>query len=141
MPPPGRTAFLRNACASLRGGGGRARARLGLHRFHPTEMHRTSSASTRGAWVYLMPTTRSRNSSDVLVAELGELQSDPARRKFLARHPKLLRQSTIERLAQLVVQRVRVSTKEALNLAAAAALIAKRLRRKESQALALRAMA
>ncbi|HET6930880.1 MAG TPA: tetratricopeptide repeat protein, partial [Candidatus Acidoferrum sp.] len=88
-----------------------------------------------------MPSTRTSNSSEVLIAELGELQSDPARRKFLAKHPKLLRQSTIEQLAQLVVQSVRVSTKEALNLAEAAALIAKRLRRKDSQALALRAMA
>jgi CHAT domain-containing protein len=88
-----------------------------------------------------MPAIQTKNSSDVLIAELGQLSSDAARRKFLARHPKLIRQSTIEHLAQLVVQRVRVSTKEALYLAEAAILIAKRLRRKEAQALALRAMA
>jgi CHAT domain-containing protein len=88
-----------------------------------------------------MPATRTKNSSDALVAELGRLSSDAARRKFLSRHPKLIRQSTIEQLAQLVVQRVRVSTKEALYLAESAILIAKRLRRKAAQALALRAMA
>lgn len=88
-----------------------------------------------------MPATRAKTSRDALVAELGLLATDGARRKFLAEHPKLIRQATIEQLAQLVVQRVRVSTKEALSLAEAALLIAKRLRRKEAQALALRAMA
>ncbi|HEV3419424.1 MAG TPA: CHAT domain-containing protein [Candidatus Acidoferrum sp.] len=89
-----------------------------------------------------MPTVkRSKTSTDVLIAELGQLSTDAARRKFFAKHPKLIRQSTIEQLAQLVVQRVRVSTKEALHLAEAAILIAKRLRRKEAHALALRAMA
>jgi CHAT domain-containing protein len=88
-----------------------------------------------------MPATRTKNPTDVLIAELGQISSEAARRKFLSKHPKLLRQSTVEQLAQLVVQRVRVSTKEALCLAEAAILIAKRLRRKEASALALRAMA
>ena len=88
-----------------------------------------------------MPVARAKISTEALVAELGQLSSDAARRKFLAKHPKLFRQATIELLAQLVVQRVRVSTKEALCLAEAAILIAKRLRRKQAHALALRAMA
>ncbi|HEV8075207.1 MAG TPA: CHAT domain-containing protein [Candidatus Acidoferrum sp.] len=88
-----------------------------------------------------MPATRTKIAIESRIAELGQLSSDAARRRFLAKHQKLIRQSTIEQLAQLVVQRVRVSTKEALHLAEAAILIAKRLRRKEAQALALRAMA
>jgi CHAT domain-containing protein len=88
-----------------------------------------------------MPATPTKIAMESRIAELGQLSSDAARRKFLAKHPKLIRQSTIEQLAQLVVQRVRVSTKEALHLAEAAILIAKRLRRKEAHALALRAMA
>ncbi len=88
-----------------------------------------------------MPATRTKITIESRIAELGQLSSDEVRRKFLAKHPKLIHQSTIEQLAQLVVQRVRVSTKEALHLAEAAILIAKRLRRKEAQALALRAMA
>jgi CHAT domain-containing protein/tetratricopeptide (TPR) repeat protein len=89
-----------------------------------------------------MPTaTRNKTPGDALIMELGQLSTDAARRKFLAKHPKLIRQSTVEQLAQLVVQRVRVSTKEALQLADAATLIAKRLRQKEAQALASRAMA
>ncbi|HWY09178.1 MAG TPA: CHAT domain-containing protein [Candidatus Acidoferrales bacterium] len=88
-----------------------------------------------------MPATRTKIATESRIAELGQLSNDAARRRFLAKYPKLIRQSTIEQLAQLVVQRVRVSTQEALHLAEAAILIAKRLRRKEAHALALRAMA
>ncbi len=89
----------------------------------------------------MMFAPRAKKTSDSLIAGMGQLSTDIARRNFLAKHPKLISQSTIEQLAQLVVQRVRVSTKEALHLAEAAMLIAKRLRRKEAQPLALRAMA
>src|SRR2546427_7791552 len=88
-----------------------------------------------------MPATLRKNSNDTLMAELGQLSSEPARRKFLAQHKKLFRQEIVEQLAQLVVQKVRVSTQEALHLAEAAVLIAKRLRRKEALALGLRAKA
>jgi CHAT domain-containing protein len=88
-----------------------------------------------------MPATPRKNASDTLIAELGQLSSDPARRKFLAKHKSLLSQDTVDQLAKLVVQRVRVSTQEALHLAQAAVLIAKRLRRKPALALSLRAKA
>src|SRR2546430_11976560 len=88
-----------------------------------------------------MPATLRKNSNDTLIAELGQLSSEPARRKFLAQHKKLFRQEIVEQLAQMVVQKVRVSTQEALHLAEAAVLIAKRLRRKEALALGLRAKA
>ncbi len=88
-----------------------------------------------------MPAALAKNSTDTLIAELGQLSSQPARRKFLAKHKTLIRQEFVEQLAQSVVQRVRVSTQEALHLAEAAVLIAKRLRRKEALALGLRAMA
>ena len=88
-----------------------------------------------------MPATRTKIPIESRIVKLGQLSNDAARRKFLAKHPKLIRHSIIEKLAELVVQRVRVSTKEALHLAEAAVIIAKRLRSKESHALALRAMA
>src|SRR5467141_397122 len=88
-----------------------------------------------------MPATLRKNSNDTLMAELGQLSSEPARRQFLAQHKKLFRQEIVEQLAQMVVQKVRVSTQEALHLAEAAVLIAKRLRRKEALALGLRAKA
>ncbi len=88
-----------------------------------------------------MLATLRKNSNATLIAELGQLSSETARRKFLAQHKKLIRNEIVEQLAQLVVQRVRVSTQEALHLAEAAVLIAKRLRRKEALALGLRAKA
>jgi len=72
---------------------------------------------------------------------LGRLSNESLRRKFLTKHKALIRLGTVEDLAQLVVQKVRVSTQEALNLAEAAVLIAKRLGRKEALALGLRAKA
>jgi CHAT domain-containing protein len=88
-----------------------------------------------------MPAIIGKKSTDSLIAELGQLSSEAARRKFLARHKSLVRKDIVEQLAQLVVQRVRVSTQEALHLAEAAVLIAKRLRRKDVLPLSLRAMA
>ena len=88
-----------------------------------------------------MPAILTKNSSEGLIAELGQLSNEPARRKFLAKHKSLIRQEIVEQLAKLVVQRVRVSTQEALHLSEAAVLIAKRLRRKEALALSLRAKA
>jgi CHAT domain-containing protein len=76
-----------------------------------------------------------------LFSQLAQLQSDAARRKFLTRHRAVVRVEVVERLAQLVVERVRVDTREAVHLAEAAVLIGKRLRRKETLALGLRAKA
>jgi len=81
------------------------------------------------------------NASTGRIDELGHLETPAARNKFLAGHKALIRRESVEQLAKLVVQKVRVNTQEALNLAEAAVSIAKRLRRKESQALALRAKA
>src|SRR3981189_3628367 len=88
-----------------------------------------------------MPATLRKNSRDALIAELGQLSLDADRRRFLARHKTLVRKEVVEQLAQLVVEKVRVSTREALPLAEAAVLIAKRLRPKEVLALSLRAKA
>ena len=75
-----------------------------------------------------MPATIKKNSKEGLIDELALLSDEVARRKFIARHKALVRKEFVEQLAQLVVQRVRVSTQEALHLAEAAVLIAKRLR-------------
>src|SRR5216684_7323664 len=88
-----------------------------------------------------MPAALRKNSNDTLMAELGQLSTESARRKFLAQHKTLIRPDIVAQLAKLVVQKVRVSTQEALCLAEAAVLIAKRLRRKEVLALGLRAKA
>jgi len=88
-----------------------------------------------------MPATRSKSSMGEFIAQLAQLSTEGDRRKFLARHRGLIRKEFVEQLAEQVVERVRVSTQEALHLAEAAILIGGRLKRKDALALSLRAKA
>src|SRR6201981_2415448 len=85
-----------------------------------------------------MPGTRTKTSTRDSIAQLAQLSSEADRRKFFTRHRGLIRKEFVEQLAELVVERVRVSTQEALHLAEAAIFIARRLKRKDALALGLR---
>ena len=74
-----------------------------------------------------------------LYAELATLDDERSRRRFLSRHPSLVRREAVARLSEIVSQKVRVDVKEALALAEAAALIARKLRSAEALAQGLRA--
>lgn len=80
-------------------------------------------------------------SREELLSQLAVLENDVARHKFLLRHKKLASAEVVRQLADLVVEKIRVDTKQALALADAALLIARKLRRKEEIALGLRARA
>jgi CHAT domain-containing protein len=88
-----------------------------------------------------MPRARAKISEAELVIELGTLQDGVAHRKFLAHNPSLVRSEVVKRLAPLVVEKIRADTKQALFLAEGTLLIARKLRRKEDIALAMRAKA
>jgi len=88
-----------------------------------------------------MAGTRSKASTRNSVAQLAQLSAEADRRKFFTRHRGLIRKEFVKQLAELVVERVRVSTQEALHLAEAAILVARRLKRKDALALGLRAKA
>ncbi|HEX8881043.1 MAG TPA: CHAT domain-containing protein [Candidatus Acidoferrum sp.] len=88
-----------------------------------------------------MPGTRSKASRPESIAQLALLSTEADRRNFFTRNRGLVRKEFVEQLAELVVERVRVSTREALHLAEAAILIAQRLKRKDALALSLRAKA
>ena len=88
-----------------------------------------------------MPATGEKSAPEELIERLTKLSTEAGRRKFLGQHRALVRQETVEQLAELVVERVRINTPEALHLAEAAILIAQRLKRQEALALALRAKA
>src|SRR6267378_6912634 len=85
--------------------------------------------------------TVSKMSEAELVSELGALQDEAARRKFLARNRSLVRSDIVKKLAPAVVDKIRTDARAALCVAETAVLIARRLRRKEEIALALRAKA
>ncbi len=82
-----------------------------------------------------------RASVEKLISELASLDTDAARRKFLARHPSIIRSGVVKQLAPAVVAQIRTDAHAALRLAEATVLIARKLRRKEDVALALRAKA
>ena len=88
-----------------------------------------------------MPAAGKKNSRGELLSELARLQSDSDRRKFLSRHTTLVRAEIVKKLSELVVEKIRVDTREALQLADAALSIARKLRRKENLALGLWAKA
>ncbi len=88
-----------------------------------------------------MPTTVRKVSTEELISRLAQMESDPPRRKFLSRHKSLVRPAVVKQLSDLVLEKIRVDTREALHLAEAALLIARKLRRKENLALGLRTKA
>ena len=86
-----------------------------------------------------MPAPRSKVCEEDLILELAQIGGGAARRRFLGCHPRLVCRETVGKLAPMVAARARVDARQALHLAEAALLIARRLRRKEDLALALRA--
>src|SRR5260370_6909936 len=88
-----------------------------------------------------MPTADKKISKEELFLQLAGLESNAALRKFLLRHKSLLRSEVVKQLAELVVEKVRGDTKQALSVGDAALGIATKLRRKEDVALGLRARA
>jgi CHAT domain-containing protein len=88
-----------------------------------------------------MPTVIKTTANEELLLQLASVETDPDRRKFLASHKELLHSEVVKQLADLVLEKIRVDTKEALRLAEAAVLIGNKLRRKEDIALGTRAKA
>ena len=84
---------------------------------------------------------RGRVSTEKLVGELAALESEAARRRFLAGHRSVVSPEVVQELAPAVVDTMRTDAHAALRLAEATVLIARKLRRKEHLALALRAKA
>ena len=82
---------------------------------------------------------RSPGGDERLYTELAALQDDRGRRRFLARHPGIVSAETVERLSEVVQLKVRVDVNEAMALAEAAELIARKLRSPEALARGLRA--
>ncbi|MGB2639405.1 MAG: tetratricopeptide repeat protein, partial [Candidatus Acidiferrum sp.] len=88
-----------------------------------------------------MPTAVKKISREELFQQLARVENDAALRKFLSRHKAVIRSEVLKQLADLVLEKIRIDTKEALRLAEAAVLIGRKLRRKEDIALGVRAKA
>ena len=88
-----------------------------------------------------MPTDIKTIPREELLLQLARVDSDLERRKFISLHKALLDSEVVKQLADLVLEKIRVDTKEALLLAEAAVFIGRKLRRKEDIALGTRAKA
>jgi CHAT domain-containing protein len=84
-----------------------------------------------------MPTTVKKVPREALIAQLEQIENEPDRRKFLARHKSLVQPDVVKELSEKVLEKIRVDTRQALHLADAALLIARKLRGKEDLALGL----
>src|SRR5260370_27101739 len=116
MPKIGGAAFLRDSGAAIRGGSQGVGAGGGLDWIHAAKMHRPPAPATRCFRFPLMPPSRSKVSDAELAIELGALQSDDARRKFLASNSSLLHSDVVDRLPPLVVERISVDAEQSLLL-------------------------
>jgi len=85
-----------------------------------------------------MPAAGRKQAPEQLLSKLARIENEPERRRFLSRHPRLIHTEVVTQLAEVVVEKIRVNTREALHLADAALLIARRLRRKGDVALGMR---
>jgi CHAT domain-containing protein len=88
-----------------------------------------------------MPTIAKKVPPEELFSQLARIASVSGRGKFLSRHKSLARSEVVKQLSDLVLEKIRINTREALNLADAALAIARKLRRKEDLALGLRSKA
>jgi CHAT domain-containing protein len=75
------------------------------------------------------------------LSELLQLSSEQQRREFLSQHKSLVSTEVVKQLADVVVERIRVNTTEALALADACLLIGREVGGTDSLALGLRARA
>src|SRR5260370_12521763 len=104
-------------------------------------MHRTAAAETQRIGTRLIPVARQKISLKKLLPELTRLENDADLRKFLSRHPMLVRPKAVEQLAPLVVDTIRLDALGAFRLAQTPVLTARKHRCREGVALALRAHA
>jgi CHAT domain-containing protein/tetratricopeptide (TPR) repeat protein len=79
--------------------------------------------------------------SENAIGELAQLADAKSREEFFRHHRRLLRPRTVERLAEIVREKVRVNLDEALRLGEAAVQIAEQIGHRESMAFGLRAKA
>jgi CHAT domain-containing protein len=76
-----------------------------------------------------------------LLRELASLVANPSRDKYIASHPRLLKDSVVKQLNEVVRGKLRENARAALSLAEATVLIARRLKNKEGLGRSLRSKA
>lgn len=89
----------------------------------------------------MKPETKKGALSKKLLGELGILATESSRHKFIAAHPRLLNDSAVQQLNEVVRGKLRENAREALFLSESSVAIARRLRNKEALGRSLRSKA
>ncbi|MFY9804229.1 MAG: CHAT domain-containing tetratricopeptide repeat protein [Candidatus Acidiferrales bacterium] len=89
----------------------------------------------------MTPEKKSAPLSGKLLAELAGLAEEAGRNRYIAAHPRLLRDAVVSQLNELVRSKLRENAREALHLAEASAAIARRLQNQEALGRSLRSKA
>jgi len=90
---------------------------------------RSASSDCGGIWTNWDSTDvqeGKKSSREELILQLAQLESEPARIKFLSRYKSLAQREVFKQLSDLVLEKIRVDTRVALHLADAALLIARK---------------
>jgi CHAT domain-containing protein/predicted negative regulator of RcsB-dependent stress response len=88
-----------------------------------------------------MPPATKKSQKEKLISELARLEKESDRRKWISRHASLVRSESVKQLTDAALEKIHVNTREALHLADAALMIARKLRHSQDVALGLRSKA
>ena len=89
----------------------------------------------------MAPEKKAAPLSAKLMGELSNLADDAARTRYIASHPRLVRDAVVSQINELVRGKLRENAREALFLAEASVLLARRLRNQEALGRSLRSKA
>ena len=89
----------------------------------------------------MKPENKTPPLTEKLLRGLASLATESSRNKFIASHPQLLKDSVVQQLNEKVRGKLRENAREALSLAEASVLIARRLKNKEALGRSLRSKA
>jgi CHAT domain-containing protein len=104
-------------------------------------MPRKAAQTPAGNGIRVKPENKKPPLSEKSLRELANLATESSRNKFIASHPRLLKDSVVQQLNEVVRGKLRENAREALFLAESSVLIARRLKDKEALGRSLRSKA
>src|SRR5579863_8061953 len=101
----------------------------------------TAAQTLAGNRIRVKPENKKAPLSEKLLRELARLATESNRSKFIAAHPRLLKDAVVQQLNDVLRGKLRENAREALALAETSVAIARRLRNKEALGRSLRSKA
>src|SRR5215471_11519656 len=106
MQAAGGAALSGSSTAAVHGSRRRVGACGGLDWIHTAEVHGALAENSRRPRIPLMPATAQGKRKGELYSELGQLETEQHRLKYLSRHKALVRTEAVKELANLVLEKI-----------------------------------